>query len=426
MLTSCDTAGRSQQLPYILAATGSVCLAAAAFFAIWHGRMPLEGVVQRLAHADGFANGIDGNPEGPRLAADLSAIRKYYALTAAFVLGCAGMGAFLAIAWRRSSERVRRLAWKLGVTLACTCSLMVFMSGLEFEGQWMPMNVMMNNPTSLHIVGHRLLFIWIARAIRSLTGGGLSNLRSFYASQIIAAFLAMYALGRWSALIAGEALSWVGQVMGCMILASSFSYYTFHDIGIVFFSTCGMIAIYTRRYWWLVPVVAVGTLNHEGVLLVLPVCVFVAFGQDATKKWLAPVAAATVAYILVRSALLLVNHPQTEPGLENQLDLRVWSNMVKPFLFPKYIVQSFLTLLPWCLLGLVALRHCDIRIQKMAVLFHLLVAVTVVFGQFHEARQFDAGIPVMVGIILNATARQMGLAGEEQGRAPGHATAGSQ
>jgi hypothetical protein len=42
---------------------------------------------------------------------------------------------------------------------------------------------------------------------------------------------------------------------------------------------------------------------------------------------------------------------------------------------------------------------CDARLRRLTLLFPLLLGVTFLFGQFHEARQFAAFIPVLVALL---------------------------
>jgi len=60
--------------------------------------------------------------------------------------------------------------------------------------------------------------------------------------------------------------------------------------------------------------------------------------------------------------------------------------------------------------GWMSWGYCDSRLKRMALLFPLLCAVTFLFGQLHEARQFDALIPVLVAMIVTASKKKAELA----------------
>jgi hypothetical protein len=389
------------RLGHHLFLVGSIFLGAAAFFFFWKGPLPLESVIQRLAALDVISQYRTLEPEGYRLGMDLSTIRKYYGLSVAASLSFTGVILLLAAVWRRLDEKGQALAWRLMATLACSGALVVYVMNSQYEGAWMPISVAMSNPASLPIFGHRLLFVWIADGFHAAIPG-LSYLRSYYLSQSLASVLAIYALGRWSALFVGESLSWLGQVCGVVLISTSFNYRNFYDIGIVLFTTWGLTALYRRQYFWLVPIVAVGTLNYEGVLLIILVAVFVVLEEkpgEPVQAWLPYVIAALLLHVLIRVALA------KQMPMRNQ-DWRVWSNMVKPFVNPREIVRCALTLAGWYALAVAGFRFCDERLKTMSVLFPLLAGVTFLFGQFHEARQFDAFIPILIAILLSATVRR--------------------
>jgi len=277
---------------------------------------------------------------------------------------------------------------------------MMFMLRIEYDGSWSPVRVLMTNPQSLPIYGHRLLFVWIANAFR-WSAPSLSPLNAYYLSQCIAVLLAMYALGRWSALHVGTTLQWTGQILASVMLSVCFSYRNFYDVANVFFITCGLIAIYTRKYWWLVPIVIIGTLNYEGVLLLIPVAAFCAYFDDRWKRWVPPVAAALVFYCAVRLIL------QFALPMPRQVNWRIWSNLTEPFILRSRLAYSILALAGSYAVAAMCLRDCEARLRRLFLLFPLVLAVTFLFGQFIEARQFDALIPVLVGAILSATRRQL-------------------
>ena len=363
------------------------------FFLLWRGRMPFEGLMR-------FFAGIDVWDRAIPLAANPHTLRKYYSQSVGMALVVTGLLVVAGALWGRLTQRVRGFVFQAVVTLACSSAVMLFMLKIEYDGHWSPVRVLMANPQSLPIFGHRLLFVWIADAFRRIAPS-LSPLQAYYLSQCIAVLLAMYALGRWSALHAGETLRWTGQVLGAVMLSVCFSYRNFYDVANVFFITCGLIAIYKRKYWWLLPVVMIGTLNYEGILLLLPLAAFCGYFEDAWKRWVPPVAAALVFYCAVRVIL------QLALPMPRQLNWRIWSNLTEPFILRTNIVYSVLALAGLYAVALMSLRDCEARLRRFFLLFPLIFAVTFMFGQFTEARQFDAFIPVLVATILSATRRTL-------------------
>jgi hypothetical protein len=135
-------------------------------------------------------------------------------------------------------------------------------------------------------------------------------------------------------------------------------------------------------------------LNYEGVLLLILVAVFVAYDEKPVKRWLPALAVSLLAYALVRFAM------QLAIPMPRQVDWRILSNMMKPFLLRKETAYCVLALGSWYALALMSFSDCDRRLRRMALLFPLVVAVTFLFGQLYEPRQFDALIPILVAMVL--------------------------
>jgi hypothetical protein len=77
---------------------------------------------------------------------------------------------------------------------------------------------------------------------------------------------------------------------------------------------------------------------------------------------------------------------------QTHFEVRIWSNMTKPFLLPHQMAHSLLALGSRYTLGLMSLPACDKRLRRILLLFSMLFGVTFLFGQFHERRQFNAFI----------------------------------
>ena len=357
--------------------------------------MPFEGLIQVLARMDAWDQALP-------LASNPETLRRYYRWSGGVSLLFVGLLIIAGIVWSRLNEAVRNVIYSLTETLTISCALMIYMFRMGFEGPWAPISVIMKNPAASPVYGHRLLFVWIAKAIQEIVPN-LSDLRSFYLSQLLATLLAVYVLGRWSALHVGKAFSWLGQILGVLMISTCFGYFNFYDIGTVFFTTCALLAIYTRRYWWLVPIVVIGTLNYEGVLLLIPLAAVMAYEKESSKSWVPAIATSLVAYSAVRVVL------QAFIPLSRQVNWRIWSNMTKPFVMYHQMSYSVLALAGWYAIGLMSLRYSDPRLRRLSLLFPLIFGVTFLFGQFHEPRQFDAFIPVVVALLLSASKRKLEL-----------------
>jgi len=257
----------------------------------------------------------------------------------------------------------------------------------------------MSSPNAFPIFGHRLLFVWVAKVFRAAAPASSAS-RCAYASQIVAALLAIYAIGRWSALYVGESMSWLGQLLSVILISACLTYRNFYDIGIVFFYTCGLLALYRRKYAWFVIVVSLATLNHENSLLLIPLAAFLLYDAEPPRVWVPVVATSLAGHLLVRAALQWLIPFQTHA------DWRVWLNMTEP-LWSKEMAHTLLALGGWYALGLMSLWACDKRLRRLLLLFPMLFGVTFLFGQIHEPRQFNAFIPVLIAVLLSAFRRTL-------------------
>ena len=217
------------------------CLVVGGFLIFWRGPMPCEGLIRFFASLDEWQY-------GKSLAAHQDTLRRFYSLSLGAVFSFAGLLILGSIVWESLAEETRTSICSLTLTLTASCALTIYLVHMEYEGPWVPVSVLMHEPSALPIFGHRLLFVWIAKAFQTMAPR-LSDLHSFDLSQFVAALLTMHALGRWSTLQIGRTFSWVGQVLGVLMISTCFRYRDFYDIAVVFFATCGLQAIYTRRYW---------------------------------------------------------------------------------------------------------------------------------------------------------------------------------
>jgi hypothetical protein len=362
---------------------------------LWHGPLPFEGLVRKLAQIDQWTDGV-------RLASQPGMVRKYYKLSSVVAFSLAGFTALMVLVWSRlngsTQAMVRRATW----TFASACALCLYIFKMTTPLPAAPVEVLMSNPAALPIFGHRLLFVWLAKAFQAAVPR-LSPWHCYYASQVVASFLAIYAVGRWSALHIGESLSSLGKVLAVILISTCLGYRNFYDIGIVFFFSCGLLALYRRKYAWFVVIVTVGTLNHENILLLIPTAAFLLYDSEPRRIWVSLVTASLVGHLLARAAL------QWFIPVQKHFDWRIWSNMTKPFLLPVDMVSSLAALGGWYVLGLMCLPGCDKRLRRLVILFPMLFVVTFFFGQFHEPRQFNAFIPVLIAVLLSAVRRMFAL-----------------
>jgi hypothetical protein len=368
-------------------AISMVALPIAIFLVRWHGAMPFEVLVERSAGTSHLA------PQQALL---------FYRLTVAAGFGVVGIALLLGLGWKRLGQATHIMVWRMMWTLASTSALCLYIFKMTGDGPWAPVDVLMSNPGSLPIYGHRLLFVWLAKAIQMLHPS-LSPLRCYYFSQFIASFLTIYTIGQWTALHVGKVLSSLGQLLAVILISSCLTYRNFYDIGVVFFFSCAFLALYRRKFVWFVVIVTVATMNHENALLLIPTAAILLFDSEPRRIWLAVVGFSFTGHLLARAALqhwipFQTNHMWT-----------LWTNLTRFFLLPRGFAFFVLALGGWYIVGFMSLWACDRRVRRLLVILPMLLGIDFVFGMVNEPRMFNAFIPVLVVVLLTAVQKMLDL-----------------
>ena len=89
---------------------------------------------------------------------------------------------------------------------------------------------------------------------------------------------------------------------------------------------------------------------------------------------------------------LLPSHASPELRLQTNIQELIHPT---PGLLLRYLGPAM-----WMGVALFGYRRAPPRLKRSLILLPLLVITTFVYGQFHEVRQFDAFIPVIVALIL--------------------------
>ncbi len=274
-----------------------------------------------------------------------------------------------------------------------------------YEGAWMPLQSIMNFSFPPP-VGHRVLFVLLADGIQAAIPS-LGYLKCFLLSQLVAILLAFEAIRRWGALFVREELSIVAQFLLAIILIPTLHYYDFYDFGVVFFFSAGLYCLFTNHFLAYLLLLAVGTFNHEITLLLVPVFVAIHFPEGLKQRriW-GQVLLQLATWGGVRALMfwLLPSHAAPELRLQTNIDELLHPT---PGLLLRYLGPCI-----WIGVAMLGYRRAPQRLRRAIILLPLLAATTFVYGQFHEVRQFDAFIPVLVALIL------CGIPGDIPLRAP--------
>lgn len=118
-----------------------------------------------------------------------------------------------------------------------------------------------------------------------------------------------------------------------------------YDLPALFFSAAGLAAIVSRRFAWLVVAVAIGTLNKETTIFLLPAYVFAEWRTTERRQLLvrgAVLAGAFVAAYAIPRYLLQSAHPMIVTVEANVGDggTRLWANLDHLFGEPGGFVES--------------------------------------------------------------------------------------
>jgi hypothetical protein len=363
--------------------------ALAAIAALWTRALPLESLLLRAA-------AIDQNVRNGLLQLDVYQLRRVIRFQVIFWSIVASGIPWLFLIPSRVSVRLRPRLFQLSITLGCSSALFLLLASCGFEAPWYPLTVLMKNPGSLPVFGHRLLWVWVADLVQKLIPS-LSYTRCYLLSQIVPIVLTVIMIGKWSELFIDPSLRWVGQVLLVPMLAPTFGYFTFYDISIVFFYALCLYLLHQRRYLWFAIAVGVATFNHENALLLV-----VLAGLETFREKFRVCAVVTLGSLLLHLAARFAMQwaiPSTR-----LVDWRIWTNLVYPLIHPQMLIEAALVLMFWWLAAAVCWEDAEPFLRRAALLLPMLLTVTFLFGQLHEARQFNAMIPVLIAFILSANA----------------------
>ena len=295
----------------------------------------------------------------------------------------------------RNAAIVRRtLLWVL-----CTYACIHLLHNMGGEGAWLKLGDALALKAAPPF-NHRVLFVLLARLFRRFDPA-LHVPAAYFLSQIVAAAAAFLVIEPWARrFVAPRHAEWSRPLL-LLLLIPTFTYWTFYDLGIVFFHTAALLALMRRRHGWFLLAFAAGTLNHENMVLLVPVAL--ALRLRAGMPWgraLARTAVELAVYALLRWSLfqLLPAHAAWQAG-------KFAYNLGLLTAHPQALAKTAVWLIGWGAIVAVSRRrlHPDLVVAGSLLLGGIL-ATALVFGQLNELRLFDAFLPVAVVGILSAMA----------------------
>lgn len=306
------------------------------------------------------------------------------------ILICAAWVLYLKKDWLRQllEARLFFIIESLGASLFIVYTLIY--QGRESVFQLLPI---IEHPGNYPITGHRLLFIWPAQLLHHLWPTLTSKIL-FIATQVPAAIFTTVMIGLLSEAFVGRRLAFLGQFFLLAFLLPTITYYDFYDIAIVGFYAAILLLAIRKRFWITVPIIALATLNHENIVLLIPAIAFCAAASLPKWKWLAVAGCALAAHLGTR-AIVWFLMPMSDVS-----ELRFYSNAIW-IGHPTASLMVGLAILSsrWACIYM-GWKYAPLELKRLALYWPLLFLVTVGFGQLTETRQFDADIPLAVAFLL--------------------------
>jgi hypothetical protein len=280
------------------------------------------------------------------------------------------------------------------VTGLCLAAFYIFLLFYGVEREWYPLDKVMalsaNPPFQ-----HRMLFVLPALALRALLPA-MTVFECFVWSQMLAAALALWAVRRLASLFIRHDLAFVAQPLVLLMWAATLRYYTFYDIGIIFVYALALYYLLSGAIRPYLLVLAIGTLNHESTLFLVLVSLVVLAPRMRAGAVLRLLLWQLLLYGAVRALLfaLLPTYAAWEGG-------KIPYNLFLLTQRPHELLINLGPLLLWFAVAALAWPRAPAALRWCVLLLPCLLVMTFLVGQLHEARQFDAFIPVAAAFMAH-------------------------
>jgi hypothetical protein len=296
--------------------------------------------------------------------------------------------------------------YKVAVPVGVACAASLVQAVLHGrEGSWYVLSTMIHRPQLADpAFGYRLLLPSLARAIEFFLPRATDH-NAFIATQILVIAVMIYLCGVWARLFLPGIGAPLGYLLATVMLIPTMNYWTFYDLAIVAFWSGCLLLLYHDRWLTYLIVFGFGVLNHENILLFVPVAVLYGLGRLRLPRLIVFALAQLVLYAGLRYMVIHTVH-----------GARIWDNHLRDniFFWRSYSLRTltfgWMALVPWWLLALRGWRYAPKLLRCGCAALPGLLLVAIVFGRIEETRLFDAFIPVTTGLIacwlnsLNANA----------------------
>ena len=291
-------------------------------------------------------------------------------------------------------SRDRVVAWSLVFGSAYVCYFSLLYIGTQ--ASWYPLGAAMDFTIDPPF-RHRILFVVLANAIHSVFPT-FSDVRVYFLAQLPVVVATFIVIRPWARRFVPGPWANLAPPLLAFMLIPSFAYWTFYDIGIVFFFTLAPILLVSRRRLAYTVVLAIGTLNHEITLLLIPLSIAIAWRDPALRRglWLWVLIQLAV-YAGVRALLFTM-----VPVDAVHAGFKVEWNLLLPFRSPSAFLMMAIAVGSWLVPAYFGLRHAPSVLRRCVVLLPLLLLEILVLGQFNEVRHFDPFMPIAVPLVLLA------------------------
>lgn len=289
------------------------------------------------------------------------------------------------------------------VLVGVPCAASLFLALLHgYEGSWYPLSTIIHQPQLANAAfGYRLLFPAMARFVEFVYPNATDH-NAFVAVQGLVIIATTYLSGEWAHLFLPRFGRPLGYVLLTIMLSPTISYWTFYDIAIVGFWIASLLSLYHGRWRAYLLIFALATLNHENILVLVPVSVLYATRRLGVREAVLLGVAQIIVYASLR---YLVIHGLHGAGL---WDYRLPQNLLFWRTYPaRELIYAWIVLIPWWVLAARGWLNAPTLVRCSTLALPGLILVTTLFGKYDEARQFDAFIPVCIALIACRIRREL-------------------